>query len=341
MLLANIYNTPTICTNIQKVLFSFMIQKKHSQIIAILSLFFCFSVNQVFALSSQKKSELTSPQTLATICKISPTKCLELVDKALTKTAKNSRVYYRLLQFRFDSLFNLQRRTELLKETEPWLDNSDTPIAFRSSVYIYYAKSALFVGDKKSSKKYYILARDTVAIMNEALPSPMRLIVLANLQMQLKEFTQAYQLLSDLAKKYPNSPDVQFMMELHGNLGHASNQLGKYEEALLHWKNTKKWSELLGNKQQMAVVLYNLADLHFTLGQYDDTEKILRETILLAQQAKDIKKTNEARLYLVKTLLKLAKDCIAHQVFLSIVTNSLPVRHQASFSDIKNTIKPC
>jgi tetratricopeptide (TPR) repeat protein len=318
-----------------------MIRNTHSQISTLFSLFFCLSANQVFALSSQEKIAATSPQTLETVCKISPSKCLDLVDKALIKTAKKSRVYYRLLQYRFDSLFNLQRRKQLLQETEPWLNNTETPIAFRSSVYIYYAKSALFVGDKKSSKKYYILARDTVALMNEALPSPMRLIVLANLEMQLKEFAQAYQLLSSLVKKYPNSPDVQFMMELHGNLGHASNQLGKYEEALLHWKNTKKWSELLGNKQQMAVVLYNLADLHFTLGQYNETEKTLRETILLAQQAKDIKKTNEARLYLVKTLLKLAKDCQAYQLFLSIDASNLPVRHQADFSDIKNTIKAC
>jgi tetratricopeptide (TPR) repeat protein len=318
-----------------------MIRKEYNRISTLFSLFLFLSVNQVSALSSQNKPESIRPQTLETVCKISPSKCLTLVDEALTKTKKNSRVYYSLLQYRFDSLFNLQRRKQLLKETEPWLNNADTPIAFRSSVYIYYAKSALFVGDKTSSKKYYILARDTVALMNEALPSPMRLIVLANLEMQLKEFAQAYKLLSGLVKKYPNSPDVQFMMELHGNLGHASNQLGKYEEALLHWKNTKKWSELLGNKQQMAVVLYNLADLHYTLGQYDKTKETLRKTILLAQQAKDIKKTNEARLYLVKTLLKLTEDCQAHQIFLSIDINNLPVRHKANFFDIKKTIKPC
>jgi len=298
-------------------------------------------MSHAFALSSQEKIESTSSQPLATVCKISPIKCLELIDKALINTAENSRIYYRLLQYRFDSLFNLQRRKQLLKETEPWLNNEETPIAFRSSVYIYYAKAALFVGDKKSSNKYYKLARETVALMNEALPSPMRLIVLANLEMQLKKFTLAYQLLSDLVKKYPNSPDVQFMMELHGNLAHASNQLGKYEEALVHWQSTQKWSELFGNKQQMAVVLYNLADVHFTLGQYKNTEKALMKTIELARQAQDIKKTNEAKLYLVKTKLKLTKNCQAHKILSSIDKDHLPVKHQTSFNEIRNTIEPC
>jgi len=318
-----------------------MVKKEHSKVFAFFSLLYCFFIEAVSAQSSLKKSNHFVTQTIETTCKLSPISCLKLVDKALVKTKKNSRIYYRLLQFRFDSLFNLQRRKQLLAETEIWLNKKDTPIAFRSSVYIYYAKAALFVGDKESSKKYYLLARDMIALMNEALPSPMRLVVLANLQMQLKEFKAAHQLLSDLVNKYPNSPDTQFMMELHGNLAHASNQLGRYEEAINHWKDTKEWSELLGNKQQMAVVLYNLADVHFTLKQFDETAVTLKQTIVLAQQAKDIKKINEAKLYLVKTQLKLIKNCQAYLTFTSIEKNELPVRHHASYSEIQNQIEPC
>ncbi|NQZ82370.1 MAG: tetratricopeptide repeat protein [Colwellia sp.] len=318
-----------------------MVQKFHSKIAALFLLSCCIFVNSLLAQSPIKQSTFSVSQTIETTCKISPSMCLERVDDALTKTEKNSRVYYRLLQFRFDSLFNLQRRKQLLRETEPWLNQTDTPIAFRSSVYIYYAKASLFVGDKESSKKYYALARDMIALMNEALPSPMRLVVLANLQMQLKEFEAAHQLLSKLVTKYPNSPDVQFMMELHGNLAHASNQLGRYEEAIVHWQNTKKWSELFGNKQQMAVVLYNLADIHFTLGQYNLTEQNLINAIALAQQAKDIKKFNEAKLYLVRVQLKLIKNCQAYITFISIDNNDLPVKHQPSFAEMQDQIKPC
>jgi len=318
-----------------------MDKKDHSKAIVFFPLLYCFFVSAVSAQSPLKKSKYSVTQTIETTCKLSPISCLKLVDEALAKTKKNSRIYYRLLQFRFDSLFNLQRRKQLLKETEIWLNKEDTPIAFRSSVYIYYAKAALFVGDKESSRKYYVLARDMIALMNEALPSPMRLVVMANLQMQLKEFKAAHQLLSGLVNKYPNSPDTQFMMELHGNLAHASNQLGRYEEALKHWQDTKKWSEILGNKQQMAVVLYNLADVHFTLEQFAQTEVALKQTIILAQQAKDIKKANEARLYLVKAQLKLIKKCQAYQTLTSIDKDELPVKHKPSLAQMINSIKPC
>jgi hypothetical protein len=36
------------------------------------------------------------------------------------------------------------------------------------------------------------------------------------------------------------------MMELHGNLGHAANQLENIEKSLVHWQETKKWSLLFG-----------------------------------------------------------------------------------------------
>jgi len=318
-----------------------MVQKVHAKFAALFLLLCCIVINSAFAQSPVNQPKSPTTQTLETICKTSPSECLKHVNEALKKTQKNSRVYYRLLQFRFDSLFNLQRRKQLLRETELWLNKSDTPIAFRSSVYIYYAKAALFVGDKKSSKKYYSLALEMISLMNEASPSPMRLVVLANLQMQLKEFEQAHQLLSSLVKKYPNSPDTQFMMELHGNLAHASNQLGRYKEAVVHWQDTHKWSELFGNKQQIAVVLYNLADVHFTLGQYNKTEQNLINAIAMAQQADDIKKVNEAKLYLARVQLKLNKHCQAYINFISIDNNDLPVKHQPSFSEMNKKMKPC
>ena len=264
-------------------------------------------------------------------CKTSPYDCLAKLNGLIEKTPENSRLFYNLLQFRFDSLFNLQQRHQLYQETKPWISKDDLPLAFKTTVNIYYAKAAWFVGDRESSKLAYLVAKESLALMNQAYPSPMRLVIFANLQLQLGEEQQAYELLSSLLKKYPKSPDEAFMMELTGNLGHAANQLGKLEESLVYWQQALHWGQLLGNKQQQAVILYNLADIYFQLTQYPQAEQLLTQTISVAQQANDSKKMNEAKFYLVKARVKTNDVCGALKIYREINLEQLPVRHQQDY----------
>ncbi|NQZ21464.1 MAG: hypothetical protein HRT53_05345 [Colwellia sp.] len=49
------------------------------------------------------------------------------------------------------------------------------------------------------------------------------------------------------------------MMEFYGHLGHITRQLNYFDEALSHWHVALSWSYKYGNVQQIATVLFILA----------------------------------------------------------------------------------
>ncbi|WP_448564043.1 tetratricopeptide repeat protein [Thalassotalea ganghwensis] len=313
----------------------------------------CWRISAFVLLTAQSTSLLTvqaseslNKQTinlsdLKKTCKTSPYDCLKRLDIILDKAPANSRLFFNLLQYRFDSLFNLQQRHQLYQETKRWLDKKDLPLAFKTTVNIYYAKAAWFVGNRESSKQAYQVAKDSLAMMNQAYPSPMRLVIFANLQMQLNEYQQAYDLLKDLEQKYHKSPDESFMMELTGNLGHAANQLGNLEESLNYWQKALEWGTLLGNQQQQAVILYNIADINFKLNNISQAEQFLARTIEIAQLAKDNKKSTEAQFYLVKTKMKSNDLCGATRLYRGINLAQLPVKHHLEYQQFQQRLVDC
>ncbi|MEW6990523.1 tetratricopeptide repeat protein [Colwelliaceae bacterium 6441] len=298
-------------------------------------------MNQCFAQKTQTKSASAQLTRIANICLQSPVDCLVHVDKALLSTPKKSRIYFEILQYKFESLFNLQKNDELYLATKPWVNEPNLPIHFTVTNAIYFAKSAWHIGEKSAAKHSYHIAKNLLGKVNEEYPSPIRLVQFANLQMQLKEHQQAYNLMSALAHKYPNSPDTRFMTELHGNLGHAANQLGKTELALTHWQETKKWVYLFGNKQQIAVVLFNLADIYDQLEHYPAAEKSFKEAMAFSQKAGDKMKENQSRYRLLSTRLKQTQVCDNSLLFTTIEAQFLPNKPTYNLEKIKQELTVC
>lgn len=292
------------------------------------------------ALPKQTPTKLSLP-VIADICLTSPFSCLQQVDKALLSVPQNSRIYFEILQYKMEALFNLQKGKELYKETKKWLNKSELPLPFQVTNAIYFAKSAWHIGEKEAAKQSYLTAKALLAQMNEVYPSPLRLVQFANLQLQLDEDQQAYDLLLTLAKKYPKSPDTRFMVELHGNLGHAANRLGNYKDALIHWQETKKWAYLFDNKQQIAVVLFNLAEVQLKLKQDDQAEKSFIAAISYAVKAGDHVKANQARFLLLETQLKLRKVCAKNFVLNTLDTKYLPDNAKYNITRLKAKLSSC
>jgi tetratricopeptide (TPR) repeat protein len=275
------------------------------------------------------------------ICVTSPTNCLQHVTNIIEGLPKNSRRTFDLLQYKYDSLFNLQRRKQLHTETKQWLDTPNLPRPFLVTVYIYYAKTSWHFGQKETSKKYALLAKDELSTINQVFPSPMRLVELANLEMHLKNFSEAYQQLSQLKVKYKNSQNAHFNMELNGNLAHAANQLGYTEEALTHWLESKKWSLLFGNQQQLGIVLFNLADIYFQLEQYPLAEEAFNQSITISTAIGDTNKANQAKLHLAENKIRQKKYCQADQLINFVKKHPLPLRDQKKLKQVSNLLKPC
>ncbi|WP_286234029.1 tetratricopeptide repeat protein [Thalassotalea sediminis] len=286
-------------------------------------------------------SDTVKKNSIENICLTSPVDCLSHVELELSKYSQSNLVKYDLLQYRFVALFNLQRNKELREETSKWIDQQSLPIPFKITVYIYHAKSLRAFEEQEKIRTYVDKAMTLLKQMNEVFYSPMRLVELANLQMQYGDKNQAYLLLSDLAKKYKDSKNALFQMELHGNLGHTANKLNKLNEAEAQWKTTLYWSDILGNKQQQAVVRFNLADVHEQLKQLDKAAFYFKNALTFSEQAQDNNKALLTKFRLGQVYFQQQKYCQAYQLISSIDKARLPITSQANYDKLINDLTAC
>ena len=266
------------------------------------------------------------------ICKTSPNDCLSLVNEQLQNTPRKSRVWYSLLQSKLESLFLLQKATELNQLTKQFIDQEDLPIPFAINVYIYYAKglyderetqlSPEFI--KQESKKYVEKVKVLLGLMNNAYPDPHLLIKLANIQMLIGEYQPAYKLLQSVSKRYPNYPDLMFNSDLYANLGHLADRLGYQQQAINHWLTSLKWVVKLNNNQQTATLYYNLARSQTTAKQVAEAKVNFKKAIHYSTLANDKVKTIEAQVAFTKLLLSLGKNNQAQAVYNSIIQPKNP-----------------
>jgi len=298
--------------------------------IAIILLALCFTVTKSYALKSDD---------IRKICQASPAECLKEVNIELKKVKNKSRIWYSLMQFKLESLFILQHSDELLRETKRWIHEDDLPIAFQVTLYMYYAKSLLAYGDKEEGKRYIYKAKQQLALMNDAYPSPIKLIEIANLQMYIGELPEAYESLNTLKEKYKNSKNPHFMMELFGHLGHVARQLDLYDEALQHWETAVPWSFKNGNEQQIATVIFNFAQIQQYLKQYSNAEKNYLKAIKHAELALDAVKACHARLFLAEVNIIRGEKAKAEKVMSLIDEKLLTDNYSVLYKTLKNNFK--
>ncbi len=316
-----------------------MVQIKFINTVTIVLALLSLSVNNVHGADNKTISKQVSE--VSAICLTSPFDCLTNVDEVLQALPPNSRMYFEVLQYKFEALLNLQKMDILYQESKQWLNKPNLPFLFQISNAIYFAKAALRMGDKAASVDSYLFAKSLLGQMNKEYPSPIRMVQFANLQMQLDEFQQAYELMLTLKKKYQNSPDSYFMLELHGNLGHAANNLGYTEAALIYWQEAVKWAKIYANKQQIAVTLFNLADIHEQLKQYPQAVEHFKQARAVALNAGDEVKANQANYHLVRVLIKQEKFCQANSLYTEVNTDILPQKPNYPFKNLTDAFAKC
>jgi hypothetical protein len=284
------------------------------------------------------KSYAIKSESIAEICQRSPSECLEQANNELENVKPKSRLWFSLMQFKLSSLFILQHSEELFQETLRWIDDEYLPIPFQVTLYMYYAKSLLGQGELEEGKRYIYKAKKQLAIMNEAYPSPIKLIEIANLQMFIGELPEAYESLNALKEKYQNSHNPHFMMELYGHLGHVARQLEFHDEALEHWNAAVPWSYKYGNEQQIATVHFNLAQVQQRAHKYSMAEKNYLAAITHAGIALDTVKASHATLYLAEIKLILGDKEQAETLLLSIDEKLLTPGYLSELQKLKSQL---
>jgi len=275
------------------------------------------------------------------VCRKSPTDCLSEVNQKLQQTHIQSRVWYDLMQYKFETLLVLQKDNELHKITKTWINKKNLPIPFQLSLLIYYGKTldADTTLDKEKikqeRKKIMGEAQILLKLMNNAYPNPNLLIQFANLQLYVGEYKKAYQLLQSLVVKYENYPDLIFHADLYANLGHLADRLSYKKQAVKYWSASLYWEKQVGNDQQIAVLYYNLArsqmwDKNFTNAKFNAEKSIYHATL-----GCDYIEQAQAQLLTVKILLILKQKTQAKKMLDSIKINTLPESSLNEFTQLK------
>jgi tetratricopeptide (TPR) repeat protein len=283
-------------------------------------------------------------QDIDEICSKSPTNCLPALNEKLKNIHIKSRVWYDLMQYKFEALFALQKIKELHQTTKGWINQKDLPIPFKISLFIYYAKS--LEEDKtynetqriQASKKYMGKAENLLELMNTVYPNPNLLIQLANLKMYAGEYKKAYQLLQSLILKYDKYADLVFKVDLYGNLGHLADRLGYKNKAIEYWLTSLNWVKKLGNDQQTATIYLNLANSQTTNQNFNDAKDNALHAIHHATLANDVVKQAQAQLLAVQLFLNLEQKVSAKKLLNSIKIEILSSEMLKVFTRLKNQV---
>jgi len=278
------------------------------------------------------------------ICRKSPTDCLFEVNQKLQQTPLQSRVWYDLMQYKFETLLVLQKDNELHKITKTWINKKNIPIPFQLSLLIYYGKTldADKTLDKAKRKQERIKviddAKRLLTLMNNVYPNPNLLIQFANLQLYVGEDKKTYQLLQSLSVKYENYPDLVFNANLYADLGHLAYRLKYKEQAITYWSTSLYWEKQLGNDQQTALIYYNLAKSQRLNKNFKIAKANAEKAIYHATLAFDFIAQAQAQLLTVQILLDLKQKVEAKKMLDSVQIKTLPEASLTKFMQLKTKI---
>jgi tetratricopeptide (TPR) repeat protein len=268
------------------------------------------------------------------VCQKSPATCLAQIDTELNKTQEQSRLWFNLLQYKLDALFNLKMIHSLKEQIAPWINGKELPIPFQVSVYIYHIKT--LPSDTSAADKQYFIdkAKKQLTLLNDIYPNPIKLVELANLQVQIGEVQEAFTRLQALENKYARRNDPLFQMELYANLGHAAHRLDLAEEKIEYYIKALEWSIEYGNQQQIAVSYYNVAKSQLNESQFKQSANSFSKSVKYARSSHDTTLLAQAQLFLAQSYIELKKYKDAHLVLSDTQLNDMPVIYKALYQKL-------
>ena len=202
-------------------------------------------------------------------CQQSPQVCLEIIEPVLKQTQQSSRVWYQYKLLHLEALFRLVMFDELAEQVSPWVEDESVPLRFRINVLVYHAKILRARDANEEGMLYMERAISSIEQVNESNYDPLLTVMVANGLNSMGKYQQGYDLLMPLVKKYKHRPMAKFKHELFENLGHFAHRLGKPEEHLEFRLKALTWAQVLDNKNEIAISLYNIARAYQFLEKYE------------------------------------------------------------------------
>tara|TARA_R110002153_G_scaffold190217_3_gene342991 strand:- start:10002 stop:10964 length:963 start_codon:yes stop_codon:yes gene_type:complete len=207
-------------------------------------------------------------------CDMPSKNCLTWVSTELGNVKPNSMQWYNLKLMQLDSLMIIKEFKLLKHELSAFNDkeNLKLPAVFATHLNIYLAKLYLIDGNREQAVTLLKLSLADLQQLNQSFYSPMRMINIANLMLNLKQYEKSLALLERIETEFENSRDLYLKLELHGNLGHAHRLLKNYNNALVHYKKSLQFALKLGGEQQIANLHNHVGKMYKATDQIDLAE---------------------------------------------------------------------
>lgn len=195
------------------------------------------------------------------------TPCVEMLQQALAQTPLHTLLWFKLQSYRLDYLYVNHQFRQLHDESNQLLKIADAPVAFRTQLYFYQAKTLIARGDEAQAAYYTELASRQLEAIYQAFADPMRVLELANLHAVAGQYDKAWQLLLQAEQRFAKSRDPLFIFELNSNKALVRHALQQLDDAAYYRKLALDAILQTGRNHDIIVAHGNLARTYQLLGQ--------------------------------------------------------------------------
>lgn len=195
------------------------------------------------------------------------TPCAELLQQALAQTPLHTLLWFKLQSYRLDYLYVNHQFRQLHDESNQLLKIANAPVAFRTQLYFYQAKTLIARGDDAQAAYYTELASRQLEAIYQAFADPMRVLELANLQAVAGQYDKAWQLLLQAEQRFAKSRDPQFVFELNSNKALVRHAFQQLDDAAYYRKQALDAILPSGRHHDIIIAHGNLARTYQLLGQ--------------------------------------------------------------------------
>ncbi|MHA1817249.1 MAG: tetratricopeptide repeat protein, partial [Candidatus Heimdallarchaeaceae archaeon] len=188
--------------------------------------------------------------------------------------------------FSFYRLGELDKVSELLKQTEDLIENSDLKEMSSRRVFLLTYKAYIYEA-KGEAEQAFIFAQQNYFLCKELDKPNLLSLAYYNLgfvHMSTGDMEKAlendYKSL-EIREKEGSKYDLAFILF---SLGYAHKNQGKLDEALDYFNRSYKIRVKIGNKQDIAWTLLNLGDVYYGKGDLKQAQNYYEESLILNQQ---------------------------------------------------------
>lgn len=169
-------------------------------------------------------------------CLASPSLCLKQIDENIINVKKQSRQWYRLINFKLLAIWEIRDSKWLKKEISPYIDLHNAPPVFLTTVYTLQAKM-LFADDHVEEGALYAnKSVELIKKVNDISFDADRYAEIIILYNQLNQYESAIEFIQWINNKIARMGPVYHFPKLQTAIAHIHIKAADYDLALTHYQ---------------------------------------------------------------------------------------------------------